>query len=194
MNKYFVATVLSFVIVLGAIRSFHIYQIAASTPSQAVSKYISFITKNSPMEGEKITAVSTEPMSESQNALAVLFRATMQDQNLSMVGYAVTKKSIWGWYVESSQTFGESAQLDNLIAKLDQYDERPVIYGQVFLTNAARVEASFSNLGESTVDSDITDGCFVLIGSRHQDLMEFRILDPDGRVIKRLTKDELQNE
>ena len=59
--KYFAATVLSFIVVLGAIRSFHIHQISAPTPDRAVSKYIAHITKDSPMEGETITVVSVQP-------------------------------------------------------------------------------------------------------------------------------------
>src|SRR5215217_5519528 len=106
--KYFVATVLSFFIVLGAIRSFHIYQISAPTPNQAVSKYWTRITKDSPKKIETITIVSTKPTSESENTLTVLFRATEQDPYMYIVGYAVTQKTIFGWFVESSQTSGRS--------------------------------------------------------------------------------------
>ena len=94
--KYFRATVLSLVVVLGAIYSFRIYQISAPTPDQAVSKYIAYITKGSPMEGETITVVSTQPSSERTNVLTVLFRATGNDPNMYKVGYALTKKTLLG--------------------------------------------------------------------------------------------------
>jgi hypothetical protein len=190
--KYFVATVLSFIIVLGAIRSFYIYQIAAPTPDQAVSKYIAYITKGSPMEGETINVVSTQPKSERQNVLIVLFRATGTDPNMSKVGYALTKKTLLGWYVEGSQSYGRSPRPEDVMVRLDQYDQKPVIYGQVFLDNATRIEAVFSD--QSTVTSDIPGGNFALFGSQYQEILEFRILDASGRVLKQLTEEELQNE
>ena len=196
--KYFVATVLSFIIVFGAIRSFHIYQIAAPTPDQAVSKYWTRVTKDSPRKVETVTVISTQPTNESENAVTMLFRATEieQDPNMYIVGYAVTKKSVLGWYVDSSQTFGKSPQPDDVLVNFDWFDEKPVIYGLVFLANAARVEAIFSDLGNgpTTVASEITSGGFVLFGSQYQELLEFKIIDSEGRVIKRFTKDELQNE
>jgi hypothetical protein len=196
--KYFVATVLCFIIVFGAIRSFHIYQIAASTPDQAVSKYWTRITKDSPRKVETVSVVSTQPISNNENAVTVLFHATEidQDPNMYIVGYAVTKKSVLGWYVEGSQTFGKSPQPDDVLVNLDWFDEKPVIYGQVFLANAARVEAIFSDLGNgpTTVASDIPNGGFVLFGSQYQELLEFKIFDSKGGVIKQFTKDELQNE
>jgi hypothetical protein len=125
--KYFVATVLSFIIVLGAIRCFHIYQISAPTPDEAVSKYIAYITKGSPMEGETITVISAQQTSERQNALIVLFRATGKDPTMSTVGYALTKKTLLGWYVEGSQTYGKSPRPEDVIVRLDQYEQKPVI-------------------------------------------------------------------
>jgi hypothetical protein len=194
--KYLRATVLSFVVVLGAIRSFHIYQISAPTPDQAVSKYFAYVTKDSPMEGQTITVVSTKPTGESKNVLTVLFRARGPDPDMSGVGYALTKKNIFGWYVERSQIYGKSPQPEDVIVQLDQFDQKPVIYGQVFLTNATHVEAIFSDSGEGqrTVASEIPDGNFALFGSQYQELLEFKILDSSGRVLKQFTKDELLNE
>src|SRR5215207_2705674 len=100
--KYFVATVLSFIVVFGAIRSSHIYQIAAPTPEQAVSKYYAYITKGSPMEGKTILVVSATPTTDGKTLLAAL-RATSQDPDMSEVGYALTKQTIFGWHVEASQ-------------------------------------------------------------------------------------------
>ena len=194
--KYFVATVLSFIVVFGAIKYFNIYKISAPTPDQAVSKYYAHITKGSPREGETITVVSTKPTSKNENALTLLFRATGQDQNMSIVGYALTRKTIFGWYVESSQSYGKSPRPEDVIVTLDQFAQKPVIYGQVFLSNAARVEAVLNDLDDSpiTVTSEIPSGNFALFGSQYQELVEFKILDSDGRVLKQFTKDELLNQ
>jgi hypothetical protein len=190
--KYFRATVLSFVIVLGAIYSFRIYQISAPTPDQAVSKYIAYITKGSPMEGETITVVATQPSSERTNVLTVLFRATGNDPNMSKVGYALTKKTLLGWYVEASQSYGTSPRPEDVMVRLDQYELKPVIYGKVFLDKAARVQAVFDD--QSTVTVEIPSGNFALFGSQYQEVLEFKILDASGRVLKWFTNDELLNE
>jgi hypothetical protein len=190
--KYFRATVLSFVVVLGAIYSFRIYQISAPTPDQAVSKYIAHVTKGSPMEGETITVVSTQTTSEGKNILVVLFRATGKDPNMAKVGYALTKKTLLGWYVEASQSYGKSPRPADVMVRLDQYELKPVIYGQVFLDKAARVEAVFDD--QSTVTSEIPGGNFALFGSQYQQVLEFKIVDSSGRVLKRFTKDELLSE
>jgi hypothetical protein len=194
--NYFKATVLSFIVVLGAIYSFHIYQISAPTPNQAVGKYWARVTKDSPRKLKTITVVSTKPTRESENVLTVLFRATEPDPAIHIVGYAVTRKTIFGWYVESSQTYGKSPQPEDVLINLDWVDEKPVIYGQVYLANAARVEATFSDLGNgpTTVASEIPSGNFVLFGSQYQELLEFQILDSKGHVLKKFTKDELQSE
>ena len=194
--KYFVATLLSFIVVLGAIQSFHIYQISAPTPNQAVSKYYAYISKGSPMEGETITVVSTSPTSERPNLLTVLFRSTGQDPNMSKVGYALTEKNLFGWYVDRSQMFGKSPRPEDLIVTLDQFDQKTVIYGQVFLTKAARVEAVFDDVsnGQITVTSEIPSGNFALFGSQYQELLAFKVLDANGRVLKQFTKDALPSE
>jgi hypothetical protein len=144
------------------------------------------------MEGETITVVSMQPTSEGKNVLTVLFRATGKDPNMSKVGYALTKKTLFGWYVEGSQTYGKSPRPDDLIVSLDQYEQKPVIYGQVFLDNAARVEAVFDD--QSTVTSEIPGGSFALFGSQYQEVLEFKILDSSGRVLKQFTQDELLDE
>jgi hypothetical protein len=194
--KYPVATVLSFIVVLGAINSFHIYQISAPTPNQALSTYWAYVTKDAPRKLETITVVSTNPTSESKNILTLLFRATEQDPNLYIVGYAVTKKTIFGWYVDSSQTYGQSPRLEDVIVKLDVFNEKPVVYGQVFLTNAARVEAVFNDIDnrQITVASEIPSGNFALFGSQYQELLQLKILDSKGSILKQFMKEELQNE
>jgi hypothetical protein len=192
--KYLVATVLSLIVIFGAIRSFHIYQISAPTPDQAVSMYYAHVSKGSPKEGETIIVVSTERMRESENVLTVLFRATGQDPNMATVGYAFTRKTIFGWFVEKSQMYGKSPRPADVIVRLDQFDQTPVLYGQVFLADAVRVEAVFNNLGPATVASEIPDGIFALTGAHYQDLVAFRILDSNGRVLRQFTKDELLNE
>jgi len=190
--KYFRATVLSFIVVLGAIYAFQIYQISAPTPSQAVSKYFAHVTKGSPMEGKPVTVVSTKQTNESKNMITVLLRVTGPDPNMSGVGYALTKKTVFGWHVVGSQTYGTSPHPKDVIVTLDQFEQKPVIYGQVFLDNAARVEAVFDD--QSTVTSEIPGGNFALFGSQHQQVLEFRILDASGRVLKQFTQDELLNE
>jgi len=48
--------------------------------------------------------------------------------------------------------------------------------------------------GQKTVASEIPSGNFVLFDSQYQELLEFKILDSKGSVLKQFTKDELQNE
>ena len=78
------------------------------------------------------------------------------------------------------------------MVRLDQYKLKPVIYGQVFLDKAARVQAVFDD--QSTVTSKIPGGNFALFGSEYQEVLEFKILDASGGVLKQFTKDELLNE
>jgi hypothetical protein len=193
--KYFRATVLSFIVVLGAIRSFSIYQISSPTPSQAVSEYFARVTKDSPRKVESITVVSATQSSEKENVLTVLFRVPEQDPDMHIVGYAVTKKTLFGWYVETSQIYGKSLRPEDVIVDLTWFDDKPVIYGQVFLANATTVEAIFSDpsKGKITVTAEIPSGNFALFGSQYQELLEFKIFDSKGKVLKQFTKEELQN-
>jgi hypothetical protein len=194
--KRLAAIVLSLMVVFGAINSFRIYQDSSPTPYQAVSDYIARVTKNSPRKVESIAVISTTESSEKENVLTILFRATEQDPNIHMVGYAITKKTIFGWYVESLQMTGKSPRPDDVLVNLDWFDDKQVIFGQVFLANAASVEAIFNDSikGQIIVASEIPSGIFVLFGSQYEELLEFKILDSKGSVLKQFTKDELQNE
>lgn len=193
--KYFLATVLSFIIVFGAIQAFHTYQIAAPTPDQAVNKYYAKITWDSPMEGTTIRVLSLVYIGPGQVFLAAL-RANSQDRDMSHVGFALLKKTIFGWSVEDAQLYGKSPRPRDALVRLDQLDHKPVVYGQVFLAAAARVEVAFSDAdkGLLTVASEIPGGNFALLGSEDQELLELRVLDSAGKVLKQFTKDELLSE
>lgn len=90
---------------------------------------------------------------------------------------------------------GKSPSPDDLLAKLDWSDGSPLIFGQVFLVNAASVEAIFSdpNKNQITVSAEIPNGNFVLFGSEYGKLLELNILDSEGNVLQQFTKDELQS-
>lgn len=193
--KRFALTVLGFVIVFGLISFFRIYQDSSPTPDEAVNNYIARVTKNAPRKVESITVVSAVPTDIQGNEPIILFRAIEQDSQTHNAGYAITKKNLFGWYVEKLQMVSRSPLPDDIMVNLDGSDGRQVIYGEVFLVNAASVEAIFSDpaKGQIIVSSEIPNGIFVLYGAHHGELIVFKMLDSNGNVLKQFTKDELQN-
>jgi hypothetical protein len=193
--KRFVFLLLGLVVIFGAIILYRLYQDSFPNPDNAVSEYISRITKNSRGEIENIAVVSTTPRDGNESELVLLFRASGKGVDIHIAGYAIVKKSLFGWYVEKLQMFSKSPLPDDMMVNLDWSDGSQVIYGQVFLANASSVEAIFSdpNKGQVTVSAKIPVGNFVLFGSQYGELVEFKILDSNGNVLKQLTKDELQN-
>lgn len=193
--KRFALTILGFVIVFGVISLFRIYQDSSPTPDEAVNNYIARVTKNAPSNVEDIAVVSTVPTNAQGDELTILFRATEQDSQTHIAGYAIVRKSLFGWYVKKLQMVGKSPLPNDLMVNLDRSNGNQVIYGQVFLVNATSVEAIFSDPAKDRiiVSSEIPSGNFVLFGSQYSELLEFRILDSNGNVLKQSTKDELQN-
>jgi len=193
--KRFALTILGFVIVFGVISFFRIYQDSSPTPAEAVSNYIARVTRNAPRKVETIAIVSTIPSKAQHNELTILFSAKEQYPQIHIAGYAIVKKSLFGWYVEKLQMAGRSPLPDDVMVNLDLFDSSQVIFGQVFLANATSVEAIFNdpNKGQVTVGAKIPVGNFVLFGSQGSELVEFKILDSNGNVLRQFTKDELQN-
>lgn len=194
--KRFALTILGFVIVFGVINFFRIYQDSSPTPNEAVNNYIARVTKNAPSKVEAIAAVSPVPTNTQGSELTILFHATEQDSQIHIAGFAIVRKSLLGWYVEKLQMVGKSPLPNDIMVTLDWSDGSQVIYGQVFLANATSVEAIFSDSirGQIAVNTEIPSGSFVLFGSRYGELLEFKILDSKGNVLKQFTKYELQTD
>jgi hypothetical protein len=189
--------ILGLIVAFGSIRFYHIYQYLSPTPNDAVSNYILrvAIASDSPQKVESITVVSSVPSGRKRNEQTLLFQAREQGSQIHIAGYAIVRKSLFGWYVEKLQMAGRSPLPDNVMVSLDWSDGAPVIYGQVFLARAASVEAAFSdpNKGNVTISVEIPEGNFVLFGSQYSELMSFKILDANGSVLKQFTGEELQN-
>jgi hypothetical protein len=189
--------VLGLVVAFGSIRFYHIYQYSSPTPDEAVSKYILRVaeTSNVPQKVESIKVVSSIASDRRVNQQTLPFQAREQGTQIHIAGYAILRKSLFGWYVEKLQMMGRSPLPDDVMASLDWSDGAPVIFGQVFLARAASVEATFSdpNKGNVTISAEIPEGNFVLFGSQYSELITFKILDVNGNVVKEFTREELQN-
>jgi len=194
--KRFILVVIGLVVILGGIVQYRRYQDSFPNPNAAVSGHISRVTKNTPGELENFTVVSTTPLDGNNNELVLLFRASGKGTDVHIAGYAIVKKSLFGWYVEKFQTVGRSPLPGNLMVGLDWSAGTRAVFGQVFLANAASVEAIFTDprKGQITVSAEIPNGNFVLFYSQFGELLEFKILDSKGNVLKQYTKDELRNE
>jgi hypothetical protein len=189
--------ILGLVAAFGSIRFYHIYQYSSPTPNDAVSNYILRveIASDSPQKVASITAVSSIPSGRQRNEQTLLFQAREQGSQIHIAGYAIVRKSLFGWYVEKLQMVGRSPLPDDIMASIDWSDGAQVIFGQVFLARAASVEAIFSdpNKGNITISAEIPEGNFVLFGSQYSQLRSFKILDANGNVLKQFTGEELQN-
>jgi hypothetical protein len=189
--------ILGLVVAFGSIRFYHIYQYSSPTPNGAVGNYILHvaIASHSPQKVESIKVVSTIASDRGVRQQTLLFQAREQGSQIHIAGYAIVRKSLFGWYVEKLQMMGRSPLPDDIMASLDWSDRAPVIFGQVFLARAASVEAAFSdpNKGNVTISAEIPAGNFVLFGSQYSELVTFKILDVNGNVLKQFTGDELQN-
>jgi hypothetical protein len=189
--------VLGLVVAFGSIRFYHIYQYSSPTPNEAVSNYILrvAIASDRPQKVESMKVVSVIALDRRVSQQTLLFQAREQGAQIHIAGYAIVKKSLFGWYAKKLQMMGRSPLPDDIMASLDWSDGAPVIFGQVFLTRAASVEAIFSdpNKGNITIRAEIPEGNFVLFGSRYSELSMFKILDVNGNVLKKFTAEELQN-
>jgi hypothetical protein len=189
--------ILGLVVAFGSTRFYHIYQHSSPTPDEAVRNYILrvAIASDSPQKVESIKIVSTIPSGKRVSQETLLFRAREQSPQIYIAGYAILKKSLFGWYVEKLQMVGRSPLPDDIMASLDWSDGAQVIYGQVFLDRAASVEATFSDpkQGNVTISAEIPEGNFVLFGPQYSELMSFTIVDVNGNVLKQFTGEELQN-
>jgi len=188
--------VLELVVIFGGIRFYRLYRYSSPTQAGAISDYIHRVTKNTPREVESLTVVSSTQSGERGSQQILLFRAYDESFPGHIAGYAVISKSLFGWHVEQLQMAGKSPLPEDVMASLDWSERGPVIYGQVFLPNAGKVEAIFTDPthGQVMMDAEIPSGNFALFGSPYAELLEFKILDVNGNVLKQFTKDELQNE
>jgi hypothetical protein len=193
--KRFALFLLGLVVIFGVIVLYHQYQDSFLNPNDAVSEHISRITNNTPGEVENFTIVSSTPRDGNNSELVLLFRASGKGSDIHIAGYAIVKKSLFGWHVEYSQMAGKSPLPDDILVNSSSTDHGQVIFGQVFLANASTIEAVFldPNSGQNIVQEEIPTGNFVLFGPQYGDLLEIRLLDHDGNILKRFTHDELQS-
>jgi hypothetical protein len=184
--------VLEVVIILGAIRSYRLYLDSFPSPTDAVHDYITRVTvkNNSPQKLESLNVVSIMPSNREGKEQLLLFQAYDRGLQTHIAGYASIKKSLFGWYVDKFQMTGQSPLPTDVMADIGGSDSIPVIYGQVFVADAAGVEAVFSN---GTISTDLPQGSFAVFGAPYGEFILLKILDVDGNVLKQLTRDELQN-
>lgn len=181
------------VMIVGAMSLYRLYQDSSPTPRNAVTDYITRITSESPQKIESLNIVSSTQSSQRGYEQLLLFQANDRGLQTHLVGYAIIKKSIFGWYVDNFQMTGRSPLPTDVLAAFDWSGSRPIVYGQVFLADAASVKAVFSdpNQGEIAVSTDLPRGNFVVFGPPYSELTELKILDGNGIVLKKLTRDEL---
>lgn len=181
------------VMIVGAMSLYRLYQDSSPTPRNAVTDYITRITSESPQKIESLNIVSSTQSSQRGSEQLLLFQANDRGLQTHIVGYATIKKSIFGWYVDNFQMTGRSPLPTDVLAGFDWSGSRPIVYGQVFLADAASVKVVFSgpNQGDITTTTDLPRGNFAVFGPPYSELTEFKILDGNGIVLKKLTRDEL---
>jgi hypothetical protein len=193
--KRFASIILGVVIILGAIQSYVLYRDSFPTPTDALNDFITRITikSHSPQKIESLNVISSTPSNRENNERLLLFQANDQGLQTQVAGYATVKKSLFGWYVDNFQMTGKSPLPADAMIGLDRSESGPIVYGQVFLADAANIEAVFSdpNQGIVTISTDLPQGSFAVFGTPHSELTELKILDDNGSVLKQLTGDEL---
>jgi hypothetical protein len=191
--KRLASIILGVVIIVGVIRSYRLFQDSSPTPPEAVNDYITRITSHSLQKIESLNVVSSTPSNREGNEQVLLFQADDRDLQTHVAGYATIKKSLFGWYVDKFQMTGRSPLPDDVMAGFDWSESIPIVYGQVFVAEAASVEAVFSdpNQGEITIRADLPKGNFAVFGTPYSELTKLKILDGNGSVLKQLTRDEL---
>jgi len=193
--KRIVWIVLGILAIIATISLYRLYMNSSPTPDEAVSQYITRITKNTPQKMESVDVISSTYSDREDNEQTLLFRANQRDSQTHFAGYALVRSGPFGWYVRKLQMVGTSSLPEDVLVDLDQSDGSPIIYGQVFLESATGVEAIFNdpNKGNVTISAEIPNDNFVLFGSPYSELVIFKILDANGDVINQFTSDEMQN-
>ena len=191
--KRLASVILGIVILLGIIRSYVRYRDSFPTPTEAVNDHITRITikSHSPQKIESLDIVSSTPSNREANEQLLLFQAYDRGLQAHIAGYAIVRKSLFGWYVDQFQMTGKSPLPQDVMAGFGG----PIVFGQVFLTDAARIEAVFSdpNQGDVTIGADLPKGSFAVFGTPHSEFSMLKILDDHGNVMRQLTNEELQN-
>ena len=195
--KRFASMILGVAILLGAIRAYRLYQNSSPTPSEAVTDYITHIAQvsHSPQKIESLKVVSSTSSNNAANEQVLLFQAKDRGLQTHISGYATVQKSLFGWYVDNFQMTGKSPLPSDAMVGMDWSERGPIIYGQVFLADAARIEAVFSDPNQEnvTISAGIPKGNFAVFGTPNSEFTMLKILDVNGNVLKQLTNDELQN-
>ena len=195
--KRLVSIVLGVVMILGAIQSYVLYRDSSPTPLDAVNDFIARITikSHSPQKIESLDVVSSTPTGRDSNEQLLLFQAYDRGLQTPIAGYATIRRNLFGWSIDHFQMTGKSQLPSDALVGLDRSEGGPIVYGQVFLANAASLEAVFNdpNQGAVTISTDLLQGSFAVFGAPYSELTELKILDGSGNVLKRLTGAELPN-
>jgi hypothetical protein len=188
--KRLVSIVLGVVIILGAIRAYVLYRDSFPTPIDAVKNHITRITvmSHSPQKIEALNVVSSAPSNRDGNEQLVLFQADDRGAQIHIAGYATIKKNLFGWYIDQFQMTGKSPSPSDAMVGQGRSERGPIIYGQVFLANAASIEAVFN---DGMISADLPQGSFAVFGTPYSELIELKILDGNGNILRQLTRDEL---
>ena len=93
--------ILGLVAAFGSIRFYYIYQYSSPTPDEAVSNYILHVAtaSDSPRKVEAITVVSAIASDRRVSEQTLLFQAREKATQIHIAGYAIVRKSLFGWYV-----------------------------------------------------------------------------------------------
>ena len=195
--KRLALTMLGVAFIFGAIRSYVLYRDSFPTPIDAVNNFITRITIKSlsPQKIESLSVVSSTPSNQEGSEQVLLFQANDRGLQTHIAGYAIIKKSLFGWRVDKFQMTGKSPLPNDVMVGLDWSDSVPIVYGQVFFADVVSIEAVFNdpNQGEVTISTDIAEGNFAVFGTPYSELTMLKLLDRNGNVLKQLTRDELQN-
>ena len=187
--------VLGVLILLGAIRAYVLYRDSSPTPADAVNDYITRITvtSHSPQKIETMNVVSSTPFNGEAKEQLLLFQAYDRGLQTHIAGYAITKKTVFGWSIDHFDMTGTSPLPSDAMVGMDRSERGPIVYGQVFVMDAASIEAVFTdpNQGEVAILADLARGSFAVFGTPYSELRELKILDDSGVVLKQLTIDEL---
>jgi hypothetical protein len=192
--------ILGAAIFLGALRSYSYYQNSSPTPYDAVKDYLTriMIRSNSSQKIESLNVVSTTASHRKESEQLLLFQVQTQKPDLQThwAGYATIQKNLSGWQVDQFQMVGNSSpEPTDIMAGFGWSDGIPIVYGQVFVMDAASVEVVFSDPQQGNVISraGIAHGSFAVFGTPNSEVTILKILDVNGNILKQLTYDELQD-
>ncbi len=191
--KRLLFTILAVELAFGLVAYYQVYRASATTPDGAVQQYIDCITQDAPQKIESISVVSNGAAQNSNQDRLLLFRAMEAGTGVHVAGYAILQQTIFGWHVQKLQMTGKLPLPQDILAQLDWSDGRPVFFGEVLLLGTTSVEAVFDdpNRGRVVLRVETPARNFMLLGPRHGELLEVRLLNSAGKVLRRIAPQAL---